>query len=57
MTRPIKLTLRCDAVRTCRECGCTDRDCRGCIRRTGRPCYWIAADLCSACSVPLDQAA
>jgi len=36
-------------VRTCRECGCTDADCRGCIDRTGEPCHWIEADLCSAC--------
>lgn len=35
---------------TCRLCGCTDDDCRGCIERTGAPCYWIEADLCSACA-------
>lgn len=34
----------------CRVCGCTDDDCRGCIERTGKPCYWIAANLCSACA-------
>lgn len=33
----------------CRVCGCTDIDCRGCIERTGKPCYWVEADLCSAC--------
>lgn len=36
-------------VRTCRVCGCTDADCRGCIARTGSPCHWVEADLCSAC--------
>ena len=35
--------------RSCRICGCTEDDCSGCVRRTGRPCYWIEADLCSAC--------
>jgi hypothetical protein len=34
----------------CRICRCTDDDCRGCIARTGAPCCWIEADLCSACS-------
>lgn len=37
-------------VRTCRSCGCTDADCLPCIQRTGVPCYWIDADLCSACA-------
>jgi hypothetical protein len=36
-------------VRTCRKCGCTDNDCRQCIAKTGEPCYWVEADLCSAC--------
>lgn len=36
-------------VRTCRVCGCTDRDCRTCVLRTGAPCSWVAKDLCSAC--------
>ena len=36
-------------VRRCRVCGCTDDDCRGCIQRTGSPCSWVEADLCSAC--------
>jgi hypothetical protein len=35
--------------RACRECGCTDVDCSGCIARTGRPCHWVERDLCSAC--------
>jgi len=33
----------------CRICGCIDEDCRQCVERTGRPCYWVAEDLCSAC--------
>lgn len=33
----------------CRVCGCTDLDCRGCYERTGTPCHWVEADLCSAC--------
>lgn len=36
--------------RRCRVCGCTDADCRECIRKTGRPCSWVDADLCSACA-------
>lgn len=40
------------SVRACCVCGCTDNDCRGCIERTGRPCYWVEADLCSACLPP-----
>ena len=35
--------------RTCRECGCTDNDCRQCIKKTGSACHWVANDLCSAC--------
>lgn len=37
-------------VRTCRVCECTDDDCSGCILRTGKPCHWVSADLCSACA-------
>lgn len=37
------------AERTCRICGCTNEDCRLCIQKTGEPCHWVAADLCSAC--------
>ena len=36
--------------RRCRVCGCTDADCSGCIERTGEPCHWVAANLCSACA-------
>lgn len=35
--------------RRCRVCGCTNDDCRQCIAKTGRPCYWVELDLCSAC--------
>ncbi|WP_395736317.1 hypothetical protein [Prosthecobacter sp.] len=34
---------------TCRLCGCTETDCRGCIARTGKACHWVEPDLCSAC--------
>ena len=37
-----------EQVRVCRECGCTDADCSGCIERTGAPCWWVELDLCSA---------
>jgi len=36
--------------RTCHACGCTDNDCSGCVRRTGEPCHWVKANLCSACA-------
>lgn len=35
--------------RTCRSCGCTEHNCKTCIERTGSPCSWVEADLCSAC--------
>lgn len=38
-------------IRTCRVCGCTDDNCAGCVERTGEPCSWVAADLCSACAL------
>lgn len=41
-------------VRRCRVCGCTDDDCRQCIAVTGRPCHWVAPDLCSACVLPAE---
>jgi hypothetical protein len=39
------------ATSTCKECGCTDDDCRQCIERTGHPCTWAndTFDLCTAC--------
>lgn len=43
---------RLRAGRRCRRCGCSDDDCRDCIARTGRPCYWVEDDLCSACVSP-----
>jgi hypothetical protein len=45
----VRKVRRRAGVRACRRCGCTDDDCRGCIERTGRACYWAALDLCSAC--------
>lgn len=42
--------IRPEDQRSCRGCGCTDQDCSQCIARTGRPCTWIEADLCSACA-------
>ena len=39
----------------CRVCGCTDLDCRGCIERTGEPCYWVEPGLCSACAGEQDD--
>ena len=37
----------------CKYCGCTQKDCRQCIKKIGRPCYWLNIDgkksVCSAC--------
>jgi ParB/RepB/Spo0J family partition protein len=41
--------------RSCRGCGCTEADCRQCVEKTGEPCHWVEADLCSAC-VPAAEA-
>lgn len=43
------MPCRC-GERTCHVCGCTQDDCSNCIERTGRPCSWVAGDLCSACA-------
>lgn len=40
--------------RKCRECGCTQNDCRQCIEKTGSPCHWVENDLCSACQQESD---
>lgn len=45
------------AVRRCRECGCTDVDCTQCIEKTGAPCWWVSADLCSRCATELEAKA
>ena len=37
-------------MRHCRVCLCTDDNCSVCIQRTGKPCHWVSADLCSACA-------
>lgn len=42
--------------RRCRVCGCTDDDCRQCIKQTGAPCHWVEPDLCSACVAPATKA-
>ncbi len=39
------------ALRTCRECGCTEDNCSQCIEATGEPCHWVEVDLCSRCQV------
>jgi hypothetical protein len=35
----------------CVVCGCTDYDCRGCVEKTGEPCWWFGPDLCSRCAM------
>jgi hypothetical protein len=40
--------------KTCRECGCTEEDCKQCIEKTGKPCTWVEDDLCSACAIKED---
>jgi hypothetical protein len=44
------LDLNIVRARSCRVCGCTDDNCVGCVARTGHPCFWVRADLCSACA-------
>jgi hypothetical protein len=34
--------------RACRMCGCSEND--ACVDRQGRPCSWVAFDLCSHCA-------
>ena len=36
-------------LRRCSACGCTQYDCSQCVEKTGEACYWVEADLCSAC--------
>lgn len=45
---------RDDEPRRCRVCGCTDDACSQCIEKTGKPCFWVGADLCSACQDSTD---
>jgi len=37
----------------CRDCGCTDEDCRQCIKAQGYPCSWAVRagrkSLCTRC--------
>ena len=37
------------SIRKCRVCGCTDDDGSVCFARTGRMCFWVYEDICSAC--------
>lgn len=48
--RRARLRERSQPYGPCRVCGCTSEDCRTCIEKTGAPCWWVEADLCSACS-------
>ncbi len=48
-----------EAPGACMFCGCTDMDCRKCIKRTGEPCSWVNKEetICSACAdFPTDRA-
>lgn len=45
------------AEQTCRRCGCTEDDCSQCVAKTGKPCHWVEADLCSACVEPAPKRA
>jgi hypothetical protein len=47
--RSLRAGTLAPSIRTCAGCGCTGHDCAGCIKRTGRPCHWVAPSLCSAC--------
>jgi hypothetical protein len=47
----IRKLLEIITVRRCRVCGCTEADCSQCIGKTGAPCFWVGADLCSACEI------
>mgnify|MGYP001138149039 CR=1 FL=1 len=46
--------LKCPDLssRRCRVCGCTEADCRPCVKKTGSACHWVENDLCSACVTP-----
>lgn len=47
--RARKALKKTQNVRSCRKCGCTDADCRQCIKAQGFPCSWAEADLCTRC--------
>ena len=42
-----------NSIRACRKCGCTED--KACIDEHGQPCYWVSADLCSACFTHKDD--
>lgn len=48
MTTYRKKTIHINS-RRCRVCGCTNKNCKQCIKKLGNACYWVEADLCSAC--------
>lgn len=48
-TRALLATIEPELGR-CSVCDCTDEDCSQCVERTGKPCYWAAPGLCSACA-------
>lgn len=47
-----KAAKRKTSAGVCRVCGCTDKGCSQCIKKTGKPCHWVDAKhtLCSACA-------
>jgi hypothetical protein len=49
-----EFAARCEAglvdLGPCRVCGCSADDCSRCASRTGTWCWWVEADLCSACA-------
>lgn len=49
---PIRFDAPDALAQRCRVCGCTDDDCSECVEKTGKPCSWVEADLCSACDAP-----
>ena len=44
-----QLHVSVDLKGICIGCGCTDADCSQCIKKTGKRCYWVSPNKCSAC--------
>ena len=42
-------TILTEIEETCITCGCTEKDCKQCVEKTGKPCHWVANSKCSAC--------